>query len=261
MILSLLSKKGGVGKTTTAVSLAASFARRGWRVLLIDLDSQASASLSVGVAREDFNPSSADVLLGRVPAREARRPTSLPNLELIPASSDLLGVDLELGGFRNKERRLAERLESLHDDHDLIVIDCPPSLSLLPINALVAADRLLVPIVPQFLAAEGLDNLLAAAQRITARVGSRTELLGMLLTMVDYRLRSVRETVTQLRERYGSRVFAIEIRINTRLAEAPAAGQTIFDFDPGSAGARAYDLLTDEIGPLLGLVPPVGDAS
>ncbi|HEX4955709.1 MAG TPA: ParA family protein [Thermoanaerobaculia bacterium] len=261
MILSLLSKKGGVGKTTTAVSLAASFAHRGHSVLLIDLDSQASASLSVGLAREDFNPSSADVLLGRVPAREARRPTAIPRLQLIPASSDLLGVDLELGGFRNKERRLAERLESLRDEHELIVIDCPPSLSLLPINALVAADRFLLPIVPQFLAAEGLDNLLSAAHRITSRVGSRTELLGMLLTMVDYRLRSVRETVTQLRESYGSKVLAIEIRINTRLAEAPAAGRTIFDFDPGSAGARAYDLLTDEIGPLLGLVRPAGDAS
>ncbi|HRC85255.1 MAG TPA: AAA family ATPase [Thermoanaerobaculia bacterium] len=256
MILALLSKKGGVGKTTTAVSLAAAFARRGQRVLLLDLDSQASASLSLGLGREQFAPSSADVLLGRVSAREARQPTSVPGLEVIPASSDLLGVDLELGGFRNKERRLADRLEGIRDDQDLILIDCPPSLSLLPINALVAADGYVVPIVPQYLAWEGLDNLLASAERISARVGSRTRLLGLLLTMVDYRLRSVRDNVDEIRKRFGSQVFAVEIRVNVRLAEAPGHGRTIFDFDPFCAGARAYDLLAEELSPVLGLVAP-----
>lgn len=253
MILSFLAKKGGVAKTTSAVSLAAAYAKRGHRVLVIDLDSQASASLSLGLERRDFAPSSADVLLGRASAREARRSTAVPGLEVIPASSDLLGVDLELGGLRHKERRLLDRLDGVRDEHDLILIDCPPSLSLLPVNALVASDAFIVPLVPQYLAWEGLDNLLGAAERLSARVGSKTRLLGLLLTMVDYRVRSVRENVEAIRNHFGALVLAVEIRVNTRLAEAPRSGRTIFDFDPGSVGARAYGLLADELAPRLGL--------
>lgn len=253
MIITLLSRKGGVGKTTTSVSLAAAFARRGYRVLLVDLDSQASASLSAGLNRRQLVPSAADILLGDTPAREAIHSSSTPNLDVIPASTDLISADVDLGALRRKEHRLAGRLEPIRNDYDMIFVDCPPSLSLLPINALVACDHFIVPVPPQFLATEGVTNLLAAAKRVGARTGRRPRLLGLLMTMADYRLKATRDQVDALREKFGSDVFAVEIRINVRLSEAPEAGLSIFDYAPDSSGAQAYDLLADEV--LMRLAP------
>ncbi len=247
MKLALISKKGGVGKTTTTVNLAAGLARLGHRVLLVDLDSQASASLSVGLGRGSMAPGAADLLLGTSSAHEVVHATATPNLSIIPATPDLIHADFELGGYRAKERRLADRIAPLAGEFDFILFDCPPSLTLLPLNALVAADGFLVPVVPQYLAWEGVENLLSAAERITARAGTKTPLLGLLLTMVDYRLRLTRETVDALRSRYGPQVLAVEIRVNVRLSEAPAAGQPIFEFDPTATGAIAYELLTEEV--------------
>jgi len=247
MILALVSKKGGVGKTTTAVNLAAALAARGHRVLLLDLDSQASASLSVGLSRGDFAPSMADVLLKGMAAHEAIHPTGTPGLDLIPAGADLVSADYELGGFRHKERRLAESLEPLRGEYAFVFIDCPPSLSLLPLNALVASDGFIVPVVPQFLALAGVGNLLGAAERLGVRVGARTRLVGLLLTMVDYRLKAARQNVEAIRREFGRDVFAVEIRTNVRLAEAPGAGQPIFAYAPEATGARAYALLAEEL--------------
>jgi chromosome partitioning protein len=247
MILALISRKGGVGKTTTAVSVSAALAARGHRVLLVDLDSQASASLSVGLSRSDLAPSMADVLLRDVPAHQAVHPTATAGLDIIPASSDLVSADYELGAFRHKERRLADRLEPLRGEYSFILIDCPPSLSLLPLNAMVASDGFVVPVVPQYLAWAGLENLLQASGRITTRTGARTRLVGLLLTMVDYRLKATREIVEAIRLRFGRDVFAVEIRTNVRLAEAPGAGKPIFAFAPEATGAKAYGLLTEEL--------------
>jgi chromosome partitioning protein len=247
MITALISRKGGVGKTTTAVNLSAALAEQGLRVLLVDLDSQASASRSLGVARTSLAPSSADVLLNGLAAVEAIRPTPVPGLDLITASVDLLRADSELGIFRAKELRLRAALEPVVSAYDFIFLDCPSSLSLMPINAIVAADTFLVPVVPQFLAAEGVSNLLESARRVAWDAGRRVRPLGVLLTMVDYRSKATRRMVDELRAEHGRLVFAIEVRVNTRLAEAPAAGQPIFDYDPKATGARAYRLLAGEL--------------
>ena len=246
MITALVSKKGGVGKSTTAVNLAAALAMAGRRTLLIDLDSQASASLSLGVPRHLLGPSTADVLLRDMPAWRAVRATALPRLQLLTGSADLAGAEQELSEMPNPAKRLQRALVDLTPDYAATIIDCPASMSLLTANALVAADDFVLPVVPQYLAIEGVENLLDAVRRMRRRYGNSARLAGILLTMVDYRTRTGRENSKRLRELYGDRVFAVEVRINVRLAEAPERGQSIFEYDPSSTGARAYQLLSQE---------------
>ncbi len=246
MVTAFISRKGGVGKTTTAVNLSAALAAQGFRVLLVDLDSQASASLSLGVERGRLAPSSADVLLGGVPAGDAVRPTSVPGLDLLTASVDLGQVDAELGKLRGREGRLRAALGPVATRYDFIFLDCASSLSLLAVNAVVAADHFIIPTVPQFLAVAGVENLIAAAERLAWDAGRRVRVLGVLLTMVDFRTRAMRAHVDQIRTEHGPLTFAIAIRVNTRLAEAPGHGQTIFQYDPKATGAAAYKLLAEE---------------
>jgi chromosome partitioning protein len=242
----LISRKGGVGKTTTAVNLSAALAAQGFRVLLVDLDCQASASLSLGIDRSRLAPSSADVLLGGKAVTEALRPTTVPGLDLLTASADLVQADAELGKLRGREGRLRAALSPLAQGYDFVFLDCASSLSLLPVNAVVAADHFIVPTAPQFLAVTGVQNLIGAAERLAWDAGRRVRALGVLLTMVDYRTRAMRAHVDQIRAEHGALAFAIEIRINTRLAEAPGEGQTIFQYDPRATGAAAYKLLAEE---------------
>lgn len=246
MITALVSKKGGVGKSTTAVSLAAALALAGRRTLLIDLDSQASASLSLGVPRHLLAPSTADVLLRDMPAWRAVRATALPNLHLLTASADLHGVEEELTRMPEPASRLRRALVDLTPDYEITLIDCPATMSLITTNALVAADSFVLPVVPQYLALEGVQNLLEAIRRMHRRYGAVARLAGILLTMVDYRTRAGKENAARLRQLYGDRVFAVEVRTNVRLAEAPERGMTIFEYDARSSGARAYQLLSQE---------------
>lgn len=247
MVIAVLNNKGGVGKTTTAVNLAAGMAQYGQRVLLIDLDSQGSASLSLGVHRENLRPSMADVLLEEVPIKSAIRRQIAEGLDLLPGSMELANADLVLGGMKGRESRLQKVLEPIRGLYSQIILDCPPSMSLLPINALIAADKFLVPVTPHYLALEGLVNLLGAVDRVHQGFGRGASLLGLVLTLVDYRTKVSSEIVDMIRGHYKRLVFETEIRVNVRLTESPSFGKSIFDYDPKSPGALAYQQLTQEI--------------
>lgn len=247
MITAVTSRKGGVSKTTTAVNLSAALAGIGKRVLLVDLDSQASASLSLGVPRSALFPCIADILLGARPAANTIRSTATLGLDLITASVDVQSFDREIGHRPNRDFSLKTALQPVLPRYDFVILDCPPHHSLMSLNALVAADNFLVPIVPHYLAATGLEPLLWAAERLPASHGVRPRLLGIVLTQVDYRTKIARDNAQEIRARFGSDVFAVEIRTNVRLAEAPALGKTIFEHDPKSVGAKAYRLLAAEM--------------
>ena len=245
-IIAVVNNKGGVGKTTSSVNLAAGIAA-GKRVLLIDLDAQGSASLSLGLTRGDLTPGSAEVLLEGLPIREAIRPSSVKGLDILPGSMALASADLSLSVVKGREVVLKNALTPIRGDYDFTVLDCPPSLGLLTVNALTAADFFIVPVTPDYLSLEGLVNLLDAVERIKKGIGKAAGLLGILLTLADYRLNVTEEIGQMIRGYYGRLVFKAEIRGNVRLKEAPSFGKTIFDYDNGSAGAEAYRQLTKEV--------------
>jgi chromosome partitioning protein len=247
MVLALVNNKGGVAKTTCAVNLAAALAKPTRRVLLADLDSQGSASFSLGIPRGALRPSMADVLLDGTPIRGAIRQTTVAGLDLLTGSMDLANADLILADVKGRESRLKDALTPLRSEYPFILLDCPPSLSLLPINALVAADAFIVPITPHYLALEGLVNLMEAVERLRQGMGITATLLGLVLTLVDYRTRAATEIVGMLREQYKAQVFKTEIRVNVRLTEAPSFGQTVLDYAASSTGANAYRSLAAEV--------------
>lgn len=247
MILAFVSRKGGVGKTTSVVSLAGALVRLGHKVLVVDLDSQASASLSLGFRRADLAPSIHDVLFRRLSLADAVRPTGIDRLELVTASADLLGADLDLQNVRRRDELLAGALRPHVERWDWILLDCPPSLTGIVRNALVAADAWVLPTPPHFLAYEGVDVLIDAADRLLRRYGRRDSFAGLLLTMIDYRTAAARAHAAELRLRYGLKVLDTEIPVNVRLAESPLAGRTIFESDPRASGAHAYRMLAVEL--------------
>lgn len=249
MRLALVNLKGGVGKTTTAVNLAAAFARSGLRALVVDLDPQGSASLSFGVTREDeaSAASAAEVLTGKAEAAEAIRPTGTEGIDLLPASLRLAGLDLALARKQEPEKLLKKALAPVRRRYDVILLDCPPGLTLLSLNGLAAATAFLVPVVPHHLDMEALAGFLEVLETAKERLGKLPERLGILLTMVDHRTMVTDEVVQALRKRYGQQVLRTEIPVNVRLAQAPAQGRTIFGFESWSTGAYAYGKLGGEL--------------
>ena len=245
--LSIVNNKGGVGKTTSAVSLAAGIAAEGQRVLLADLDAQGSASLSLGLTRADLHPGTAEVILEGRPVRGAVRPSSVSGLDILPGSMKLASADLALSDMKGRETVLKTALSPILADYNFTILDCPPSLGLLTVNALTAADFFIIPLTPDYLALEGLVNLMEAVERIRAGIGKTAVPLGILLTLCDNRLNVTEEIGRMIRGHYGKLVCKTEIKSNVRLKEAPSFGKTIFDYDAGSAGAEGYHELTKEV--------------
>lgn len=246
IVVALVNNKGGVGKTTTAVNLAAAIANAGRKCLLIDLDSQASASLFLGVRKTELSPSSADVLLDGRPIQGAIRETSNRCLDLLTGSRALSNADLVLGSAQGREYRLKAALEPVRPHYSYVILDCPPSMSLVTVNALVAAEAYIIPVTPQYLALEGLVALVESIDRVRESVPASGTLLGVALTIVDARMKAAVEISEMIRGHYKGLVFTTEVRVSARLAEAPSFGQTIFEYAPSSSAADAHQRMAGE---------------
>jgi chromosome partitioning protein len=246
-VLPVINNKGGVGKTTTAVNVAAGLAQRGRQVLLVDLDSQGSASVSLGVDQEDLSPSVADVLFGEMPIQDTIRGTTHGNLDLLTGALDLANADVRLKQRENGHQRLDDVLAEVEPLYDQILIDCAPSTSILSVNALVAADAFIVPVTPSYLALEGVVSLGETVRRVRQGIGEAAPILGVLLTMVDRSRDETLDAIEQLRNHYGGKVFDTEIRKDAALEEAPSRNQDIFRYAPESQGAADYEGVLEEI--------------
>lgn len=247
VVIAVVNNKGGVGKTTVSVNLAAAMASARRRVLLIDLDSQASASLWCGIDRSHLRPSSASCLLDGAPLLHAVRPTTVPHLDIVPGSSELANADLALGSVPGREVALKQCMQRLRGHYDMAVLDCPPNMSLVGVNAIVAADGLVVPVTPQHLAVEGLISLLGSVDKVRARLSTHTRLLGILLSMVEPGRAAGSELRERLRAQYRDHVFHTEILSSAALQDAPAASRTIFQAAPRSRSADAFRRLAGEV--------------
>lgn len=250
MVLSIINNKGGTGKTTTAVSLAAALAASGHKTVLIDLDPQSSASISLGIRRRDDMATAADVLFSGEELADALQPSGIKLLDMIPGDPELANTDLMLADNPERAFILDTALDSIRRFFDFIICDCPPSLSLLSVNALVACDAYIVPMTAEYLALEGLVDLTETLDRIEEGLGVRPELLGILFTMVNSTTHGTKEyraaisVINTVREKFGDAVFRHIIRRDVRLAEAPASGKCIFEYAPKARGAKSYELFT-----------------
>jgi chromosome partitioning protein len=245
-VYAIANQKGGVGKTTTAVNVAACIAEAGYRTLLVDVDPQGNATTGLGVDRDD-GPGLYGVLGGEVPAGEAIRPSGIDRLDILTSTPDLAGATMELPRVPGSERRLRDALAPVRDDYVYTLLDCPPSLGPLTVNALVAADRVIVPVQTEYFALEGLAGLLDTLSLIQRELNPRLTVAGMLLTMHDPRTRLAQDVEREVRAHFPQLVFETVIPRNVRLGEAPSFGRPVIHHDPHCAGSDAYFELAKEV--------------
>jgi len=252
-ILSLANQKGGVGKTTTAINLGTALAATGERVLIIDLDPQGNASTGLGIDRASRKSSTYDVLIGELGLREAIQPTAVPRLHIAPSTMDLSGLELELGHERDRAFRLRDALARLNgatlpdSDYTYVLVDCPPSLNLLTVNAMAASDAILVPLQCEFFALEGLSQLLQTVEQVRSTLNPNLSIHGIVLTMFDSRNNLSNQVVADVRQFMGKKVYETMIPRNVRISEAPSYGKPVLVYDLKCVGSEAYLKLATEV--------------
>ncbi|MBI4342541.1 MAG: ParA family protein [Candidatus Omnitrophica bacterium] len=245
--IAICNQKGGVGKSTTAVNVGAYLALSGKKTLLFDLDPQGNATTACGISRKDLKQDSYAVLVYSVPIQDAVRSTTIERLSIVPASLDLAGAEIFLTGVENRETVLRRLCEPVVSQYDFLLFDCPPSLGLLTVNALVASDSTLIPVQCEYLALEGLNALMHAVSLIKQSLNPSLRVGGIVLTMTDFRATLAREVAGEVKKFFKDLVFNTAIPRNIRLAESPSFGKPICLYDPHSSGALAYQLLTQEV--------------
>lgn len=246
-VIALTNQKGGVGKTTTTVNLSAAVGAKGRRTLLVDIDPQGNATSGVGADKKQAGPTVYELLIGTAEPEQAIRRTSFSRLDLLPSSIALAGAEIEMVELARREGRLKAALAPLRDRYDYLFVDCPPSLGLLTLNALCAADTFLVPIQCEYYALEGLSQLMATVRQVKRLYNPTLDLEGVLLTMYDGRLNLTQQVVAEVKKFFPRKVFSTPIPRSVRLSEAPSFGKPIRYYDGGSRGAEAYERLADEL--------------
>lgn len=246
-IIAFANQKGGVGKTTSAVNIASSLAAKKYSVLLVDCDPQGNATSGLGIRKKSSSGSVYDVIIGRSQTADMVCSTTVKNLSVLPSSMDLVGAEIELIDMADREARLRAALEQVRDSYDFIIIDCPPSLGLLTLNCLTAADGVVIPLLCEFYSLEGISQLTQTIRHVKSRVNPSLELIGVLVNMYDGRLTLTVQVMEEIKRYFGAKLFARPVPRNVKLSEAPSYGVPIDIYDKYSKGARAYEEVTEEL--------------